>query len=595
MITNTGKNIIAKYLIGQAPAFASYLALGCGQRPRPTITTKSGVSTALISGTISSSANETPITGIASTLGLVVGMTLVKSSGTGSFGTAATIKSIDSPTQITIQATSANEAGSITFKTSTSGTSLLSVASTIGIWPGAKITITSLSSTGVLSTLSDTIVQSVNSASRFTVSPAPTTDLASATILLEIDPSKQSLDFEMFRVPISSRGYVNDAGVNKIVLTAQLPTEERYEISEIGLYSAGTNTAAGQYDSRTISAFSGEEDWKLSVGTTLNSPSTIVSEKFLDVATSLTTNNIMIYSNPAIKTSVSNPTFSEPTRAARYEKPRYLSNAILLKGDTSAIYPSNGNLLLAGTPSFLQITGQSVDLSKNSASDLMKLAFSLVVVSGESVPDSARVIIEFTNNDGSQYARMQVDAKNSVYNFSDNRYIVATKRLDELYYTSGQFSWQNVTTIKAYASTIKNLQVVTRAATGGVATLSTGATAHNLLVDDYVTVTGVAAAGGVTFNGTYKVLSTPTTTTFTYAVVSTATVGSASLTSASVEVPDHNFYIALDALRLDNVSTVNPLYGLVGYSIIQNTNATTIVKAPNTNNYIEYRFILDVT
>jgi hypothetical protein len=30
MLTNTGKNILAKYLIGQTPAYASYIAFGCG-------------------------------------------------------------------------------------------------------------------------------------------------------------------------------------------------------------------------------------------------------------------------------------------------------------------------------------------------------------------------------------------------------------------------------------------------------------------------------------------------------------------------------------------------------------------------------------
>ena len=42
--------------------------------------------------------------------------------------------------------------------------------------------------------------------------------------------AKKNLDFEMFRVPISSRGFINEDGVDKIVLTAELPTEERYEI-----------------------------------------------------------------------------------------------------------------------------------------------------------------------------------------------------------------------------------------------------------------------------------------------------------------------------------------------------------------------------
>jgi hypothetical protein len=33
MITNTGKTIIGKYLLGQAPAYASYIAVGCGATP----------------------------------------------------------------------------------------------------------------------------------------------------------------------------------------------------------------------------------------------------------------------------------------------------------------------------------------------------------------------------------------------------------------------------------------------------------------------------------------------------------------------------------------------------------------------------------
>ena len=58
--------------------------------------------------------------------------------------------------------------------------------------------------------------------------------------------------------------------------------------------------------------------------------------------------------------------------------------------------------------------------------------------------------------------------------------------------------------------------------------------------------------------------------------------------------PSSNFYVCLDALRLENVSTINPLYGLTGYSVIKNSNALPIIKAPNTENYIEFRFAMDV-
>ena len=72
----------------------------------------------------------------------------------------------------------------------------------------------------------------------------------------------QTLEFEMFRVPIISRGYVNEAGIPKIVFTAELPTTERYEISEIGIYSAGSNPSAGAYDSKTVFAFTQTENWQ---------------------------------------------------------------------------------------------------------------------------------------------------------------------------------------------------------------------------------------------------------------------------------------------------------------------------------------------
>ena len=59
---------------------------------------------------------------------------------------------------------------------------------------------------------------------------------------------KESLDFEMFRVPIISRGFVNEDGSSKVVLTAEMPTEERYEITEVGIFSAGSNPVAGSFD-----------------------------------------------------------------------------------------------------------------------------------------------------------------------------------------------------------------------------------------------------------------------------------------------------------------------------------------------------------
>ena len=68
-----------------------------------------------LSGTLSPSATTSTITGIASTIDLVPGMTLTKTGGSGVFGTNAKILSVDSSSQITVIADTANTTGSITF------------------------------------------------------------------------------------------------------------------------------------------------------------------------------------------------------------------------------------------------------------------------------------------------------------------------------------------------------------------------------------------------------------------------------------------------------------------------------------------------
>ena len=185
---------------------------------------------------------------------------------------------------------------------------------------------------------------------------------------------------------------------------------------------------------------------------------------------------------------------------------------------------------------------------------------------------------------------MQIEAKDSVYRFENNRYIVETKRLDELLYSNASFSWRNVSAIRVYVTAVKDILISNKALTSNVATITTEAP-HGLVPGNYVKVNQVDA----TFNGVYEVIEAPTLTTFTYDKVADNVSSQPVVPRGTVETPSNNFYVALDALRIDNVSTVNPVYGLTGYSIVQNSNKATIVKSPNTSNYIEYRFILDVT
>ena len=512
MITNSGKEIIAKYLMGTAPAYASYIALGCGPKPRQNINTVSSVSSV------------------------------------GSVFTAASVSAI---------------------------------------WVGAKVTI--ISGTGTLSTSQDTLITAITNNTTFTVSPAPTVALSGATVSVQPPSNKNVLDFEMFRVPIASRGYINDDGVNKIILTAELPTEERYEISEVGIFSAGSNPTAGAYDSKTISAFADTENWQFVDLTTIASP-TLITTSIIDGS-----NNITSVSN-AIQTNANNAAFLNATRAERYERCRYLNNVLMLRGNTSHISIVDGDPVIETNPKFLQLTGQSVDFSRNSTSDLLKIAFSIVNVNGDAspIPDNVRVVVEFSNSDGTQYARLVADAANSTYNFATNRYMSIEKRLDELVYFSSNpvnpFSWNNVSVVKVYTSALRTLSISDKEASSTYVTLTTADT-HNLSAGDLVVIDGIDSR----CNGTFSVYDTPTPTTFRYASAG-STVSSVPVNpEVEVEAALSTFFIALDAVRLDNVATINPLYGLTGYSIIQNTDAETVIKSPNTNNYVEFRFILDVT
>ena len=340
---------------------------------------------------------------------------------------------------------------------------------------------------------------------------------------------KENLDFEMFRVPISSRGFVNENGIDKIVLTAELPTEERYEITEVGLYSAGSNPSAGAQDSKTVFAFTQGENWEYHTSTAA------VAIPVISVPLDANNDDIINATgtaNGVFQTNADNSIFYNTDRVDRYERPRFLNNTILMQGDDSDLSIGGGGSggvdhFVVDSGNHIHLTSPNVDFSQNSPLDELRFAFSLVNRDGTSAanPDTIRVLIDFSGTDSNSpttYARFEINIEDGVdgYDFSTNRYFVVSKQLQELY-KSQNFTWNAVTVVKIYVSIFDSL------------------------------------SGGY--------------------------------------FPTSDYYIALDALRLENVATVNPLYGLTGYSVIKNDNAATIIKSPNTNNYVEFRFSIGVT
>lgn len=341
---------------------------------------------------------------------------------------------------------------------------------------------------------------------------------------------KKSLDFEMFRVPIISRGFVNENGIDKVVLTAELPTEERYEITEVGIFSAASNPVAGSFDSRNIYSFADTDNWLYQPfgSSAIDIP---VRYEPLDGDSE---NGIINQTVNVFQTNADNRIFTNSNRVARNERCRFLNNIIAIVGNDSIITRNSSGKLEVGTGSkFIRLNETSVDFTKNSPLDELRLSFSVVnKVPGTSlvpaaVPDNVKILLEFSyvgTNSVQEYARFEVDIDDLGYtagtstdkrNLSTNRYIVATKSLKDLNKTDN-FDWREVAVAKIYAC--------------------------------------VTEAGS----------------------------------------PSDSFYVCLDGLRLENITSTNSLYGLTGYSVIKSVGAKPIIKSANTTNYIEFRFALDV-
>lgn len=97
--------------------------------------------------------------------------------------------------------------------------------------------------------------------------------------------------------------------------------------------------------------------------------------------------------------------------------------------------------------------------------------------------------------------------------------------------------------VSVYIKKTVSANVSNKALTSNVATLTTSS-AHKLFTGDSVTVSGIDA----TFNGTYTVVSVPTTTTFTYDKTSANVASAAASGSVSATA---TFYIVKD-LRVNN-------------------------------------------
>ena len=278
--------------------------------------------------------------------------------------------------------------------------------------------------------------------------------------------NKQDLDFEMVRVPIISRGYVyDDDGKPNIVFTAEIPGDQRYEISEVGVFSGRANPTAGNLDSRILYTFGEAENWEFhSENATLGIPLIVAPLNLEEVG------NAISVEEKVFRTNSNNPIFNGPIRLDRQERPRFLNRAMLLRGDLSFLETVSGGRLqikeVSGlyTAEHIHLNGTSLNLDKQSPEDEIRMAFS--IINKDELENinigSVKIMMEFADSDSNapeNYARFHVDVSSPTPSFNSNRYFVVKKKLSELETSSG-FTWASVTSVRVYVTVIQQGQVI---------------------------------------------------------------------------------------------------------------------------------------
>jgi hypothetical protein len=405
--------------------------------------------------------------------------------------------------------------------------------------------------------------------------------------------TKTSLTFETLRVPIISKSLVTESGLTKVVLTAELPTEERYEITEVGVYPSENNPIPTGLDSQALILFDGAELWEAHTATIDPVP--------LELGTIADEQNDITISDKIFYTNSNNSLFEKtnyPDRVERYERPRFLDRTIFVRGDSSELAVDGSDLSVTSGDHIHLATGP-IDLTRNSTEDELRLAFSVINKNGTEigqtadVPSNVKILIQFASTDGAspEYASFVVNL--------DKAPIINTQT---------PTGTTNITITTAANHNISvgdevTISGIVPLAYNGKWTAQTGTTGSTLVVNIGSNPGAITDAGVVANKNQYDFVTNRyvvvsksikdlyTTASFSWDTVTTVKVY-ACVNDNSTGAG--NFYVALDAIKLENVSSFNNVYGLTAYTIIKTSDSLPIIKSDNTSNFIEFSYLVDV-
>lgn len=345
----------------------------------------------------------------------------------------------------------------------------------------------------------------------------------SASVSPQFSASSKSLDFEAYRVPILSKGLIKeldpetDQEIEKIVFKAELPADQRFNITEIGLFPSETNALAERFGSKGILSFTNSETWNYS---RYGSASVVpyVNEA-LDAFQGIPVPGDITVPNTVMFINSNSSVFDFAERKNKKEEPRYLDKSLVVSGSFGEIDESFN---VAASSYYLENNNVSLDLGRNLPTDQIKLALSVInkeLTDLEDPDGSVRIILELINNTtGNPKAFINIDLPVGYFydSLSDEqfRYKVITRNLSDFEIT-GSFSWSDIDLIRIYCSV----------------------------------------------NSTQP----------------------------------ERYYVIFDGMRLENVSTKNPLYAMIGAEYLKTDSGYPVLKEQNSTSYIEYRFGIGVS
>lgn len=534
MLTQKGKNILAKYLVSQAPGYAGYIAIGSGANPLSTMTFYVN-SASLVSNVATFRTNAAHT--------LKVGDEIFIDGVDNVFDRAYTIVTVPNTTAFTTALPN----------------SLTDPITSATVTPVANGTVTR-NYTNKLSL--DFEMFRIPIVSRAVINDGTTKIVFSGELpnleqygMTEIGifPSASN----PIAATIDSRTLFNFSDVENWEYHADVTEKATSKVDGAGNSTTGDLTIATDIDFALINSY----------------------DPIFDTANRIATKEQPRFESKTLLLRGNTAAIDKKTGAAT---------------DVWSIY---SNSELPQNQSHIHHTDSTFSFDRNSADDQLKLAFSVITDTASTTYNAELtdldILVQFADSEimgTGEYANMQISYNRTALTSgnSNTRYYVATKSLSELK-TSSNFQWSSVNTVKVFVSAYRGnagTSIASSSITSNVATVVTSGL-HQLAQNDRIVIRGRSG-----YNGVYQVASIVNTTAFTYSITAANNSNASAGGTVSELLP--NYWVALDGLRFENISsmTANPLYGLSGYSLLADTD-NPIIKQRNTTNLIEFKFSLD--